>query len=99
MRWCMRRTVCKTRKAFELAHKFAQRALSLAAKGSLSEAKALFSLGNLASDLSKYDAAVAHYEAALKIRKSLLGDDHVDVAAVYGNSRFTARHPTTTKAS
>jgi tetratricopeptide (TPR) repeat protein len=69
--------------AFELAHKFAQRALSLSAKGSLDEAMALFSLGNVASDLSKYDAAVAHYEAALKIRKNLLGDDHVDVAGVY----------------
>jgi tetratricopeptide (TPR) repeat protein len=69
--------------AFELAHKFAQRALSLSAKGSLDEAMALLSLGMVASDLSKYDAAVAHYEAALKIRKSLLGDDHVDVADVY----------------
>jgi tetratricopeptide (TPR) repeat protein len=71
--------------AFELAHKFAQRALSLAAKGSLDEAMALSSLGNVASDLSKYDAALAHYEAALKIRKSLLGDDHVDVARAYTN--------------
>jgi tetratricopeptide (TPR) repeat protein len=71
--------------AFELAHKFAQRALSLSAKGSLDEARALFSLGNVAADLSKYDAAVAHYEAALKIRKSLLGDDHADVARVCGN--------------
>jgi tetratricopeptide (TPR) repeat protein len=69
--------------AFELAQKFAQRALSLAAKGSLDEAMALSSLGNVAADLSKYDAAVAHYEAALKIRKSLLGD--VDVAAVYSS--------------
>jgi tetratricopeptide (TPR) repeat protein len=71
--------------AFELAHKFAQRALALSAKGSLDEARALHSLGSVASDLSKYDAAVAHYEAALKIRKSLLGEDHVDVARVYIN--------------
>jgi tetratricopeptide (TPR) repeat protein len=66
--------------AFELAQKFAQRALSLAAKGSLSEATALNVLGIVEKDLSKYDAAVAHYEAALKIEKSLLGDDHVTVA-------------------
>jgi tetratricopeptide (TPR) repeat protein len=66
--------------AFELAQKFAQRALSLAAKGSLSEANAVNTLGLLSEDLSKYDAAVAHYEAALKIRKSLLGDNHADVA-------------------
>jgi tetratricopeptide (TPR) repeat protein len=71
--------------AFELAHKFAQRALSLAAKGSLDEARTLHSLGNVASDLSKYDTALAHFEAALKIRKSLLCDDHVDVADVYRN--------------
>jgi tetratricopeptide (TPR) repeat protein len=71
--------------AFELAQKFAQRALSLAAKGSLSEAAALDFLGNVARDLSKYDAAVAHYEAALKIRKNLLGDKHADVARVYDN--------------
>jgi tetratricopeptide (TPR) repeat protein len=71
--------------AFELAQKFAQRALSLAAKGSFGEAKALNSLGLVASHLSKHDAAVAHFEAALKIRKNLLGDDHVDVARVYAN--------------
>jgi len=71
--------------AFELAQKLAQRALSLSAKGSLSEATALFSLGSVERVLSKYDAAVAHFEAALKIRKSLLGDEHVDVAAVYIN--------------
>jgi tetratricopeptide (TPR) repeat protein len=71
--------------AFELAQKFAQRALSLAAKGSLDEALALNSLGMLANDLSKYDTAVAHYEAALKIRKTLLGDDHGEVACVYAN--------------
>jgi tetratricopeptide (TPR) repeat protein len=65
--------------AFELAQRIAQRALSLAAKGSLHEAKALFTLGNVALDMSKYDAAVAHFEAALKIRKN------VDVAGVYGN--------------
>jgi tetratricopeptide (TPR) repeat protein len=69
--------------AFELAQKFAQRALSLAAKGSLSEAMALVELGNVALDFSKYDAALAYYEAALKIRKSLLGDNHADVAGVY----------------
>jgi hypothetical protein len=68
--------------AFELAQKFAQRALSLSAKGSLDEATALQSLGMLASHLSKYDAAVAHYEAALNIKKRLLGDDHVEVAHV-----------------
>jgi tetratricopeptide (TPR) repeat protein len=71
--------------AFELAQKFAQRALSLCAEGSLDEATALNSLGNVASDLSKYDAAVAHYEAALSIRKSLLGDNHADVARVSRN--------------
>jgi tetratricopeptide (TPR) repeat protein len=71
--------------AFELAQKFAQRALSLSAKGSLDEAMALNSLGNVALDLSKYDAAVAHYEAALKIRKSLLGDNHVGAALVHLN--------------
>jgi tetratricopeptide (TPR) repeat protein len=70
---------------FELAQKFAQRALSLAAKDSLDEALALHSLGMLARDLSKYDTALAHYEAALKIRKNLLGDNHVDVARVYAN--------------
>jgi tetratricopeptide (TPR) repeat protein len=73
----------KRAEAFELAHKFAQRALALSAKGSLDEAKALFSLGTVTLDVSKYDTAVAHYEAALKIRKSLLGEDHVDVARVY----------------
>jgi tetratricopeptide (TPR) repeat protein len=71
--------------AFELAQKFALRALSLSAKGSLNEAETLNLLGILAKTLSKYDAAVAHYEAALEIRKSLLGDDHVDVARVYSN--------------
>jgi tetratricopeptide (TPR) repeat protein len=71
--------------ALELAQKFAQRALSLAVKGSLGEANALDFLGAVANSLSKYDAAVAHYEAALNIRKSLLGDDHVDVARVYAN--------------
>jgi tetratricopeptide (TPR) repeat protein len=71
--------------AFELAQKFAQRALPLAANGSLHEANALDMLGALAAEFSKYDAAVAHYEAALNIRKRLLGDDHVDVADVYIN--------------
>jgi tetratricopeptide (TPR) repeat protein len=71
--------------AFELAQKFAQRALSLAAKGSLDEARALNMLGMLSKDLSKYDAAVALYEAALKIRKTLLGDDHGEVARVVIN--------------
>jgi tetratricopeptide (TPR) repeat protein len=71
--------------AFELAQKFAQRALSLSAKGSLDEADALITLGNVTADLSKYDAAVAHYEAALKIRKNLLGDDHADVALLHLN--------------
>jgi tetratricopeptide (TPR) repeat protein len=71
--------------AFELAFKFFQRALSLAAKGSLDEAMALNSLGNVAADLSKYEAAVAHYDAALNIRKRLLGDDHADVASVCVN--------------
>jgi tetratricopeptide (TPR) repeat protein len=71
--------------AFELAQKFAQRALSLSANGSLHEATALNLLGNVASDLSKYDAAVAHYEAALKISKSLVGDNHPDVALVHVN--------------
>jgi tetratricopeptide (TPR) repeat protein len=71
--------------AFELAQKFAQRALSLSAKGSLDEAKVLSLLGNVAFAVSKYDATVAHYEAALKIKKNLLGDDHVDVAHVCGN--------------
>jgi tetratricopeptide (TPR) repeat protein len=71
--------------AFELAQKFAQRALSLSEKGSLDEAMALFSLGNVAEDLSKFDAAVVHFEAALKIRKRLLGDDHAGVARIYDN--------------
>jgi tetratricopeptide (TPR) repeat protein len=69
--------------AFELAQKFAQRTLSLCAKGCLDEARALNMLGNVASHLSKYDAAVAHFEAALNIKKRLLGDDHVDVSRVY----------------
>jgi tetratricopeptide (TPR) repeat protein len=77
--------IARTAEAFDLAHKFAQRALSLAAKGSLSEAMALFSLGNVTLDVSKYDTALAHYEAALKIRKSLLGDNHVDVAVTLNN--------------
>jgi tetratricopeptide (TPR) repeat protein len=72
--------------AFELAQKLAQRALSLSAKGSLDEAKVLNLLGNVAFALSKYDAAVALYEAVLSIRKNLLGDNHADVARVYGNS-------------
>jgi tetratricopeptide (TPR) repeat protein len=71
--------------AFELAQKFSQRALPLAAKGSLDEAMALNSLGSVANMTSKYDAAVAHCEAALKIRKTLLGDNHRDVARVTGN--------------
>jgi tetratricopeptide (TPR) repeat protein len=71
--------------AFELAQKFAQRALSLSEKDSLNEASALEVLGNVASTLSNYDAAVAHCEAALKIKKSLLGDNHADVAKVYVN--------------
>jgi tetratricopeptide (TPR) repeat protein len=71
--------------AFELAHKFAQRALSLAAKGSLDEAMALNLLGILSQDLANYEAAVAHYEAALKIRKRLLGDNHADVALLHVN--------------
>ncbi len=62
-----------------------QRALSLAAKGSLGEALALNLLGIVSKDLSKYDAAVAHLEAALSIRKSLLGDNHTDVANAYIN--------------
>ncbi len=71
--------------AVELAQKFAQRALSLCANGSLDEAFASNLLGILSQDLAKYDAAVAHYEVALKIRKNLLGDNHVDVARVYVN--------------
>jgi tetratricopeptide (TPR) repeat protein len=71
--------------AFELAQKFAQRALSVAAKGSLSEADALETLGNVERDLSKYDAAVAHYEAALKIKRRVLGDDHAIVAGTLNN--------------
>jgi tetratricopeptide (TPR) repeat protein len=69
--------------AFELAQKFAQRALSLAAKGSLDESNVLNMLGSIALEQSKYDAALAHFEAALKIRKRLLGDDHADVVSVY----------------
>jgi tetratricopeptide (TPR) repeat protein len=78
--------------AFELAHKFAQRALSLAAKGSLSEANALNTLGMVASQLSKDDAAVAHFEAALKIRKNVLGDDHTDVANLYISLSVVFQH-------
>jgi tetratricopeptide (TPR) repeat protein len=78
--------------AFELAQKFAQRALSLAAKGSLEETMALCLLGNAALDSSKYDAAVVLYEAALKIRKNLLGDNHVDVASVYANLSTPFQH-------
>jgi hypothetical protein len=73
----------KTAEAFELAQRIAQRALLLAAKGSLDEANALLTIGNVAISLSKYDAAVAHLEASVKIRTSLLGDDHADVASVY----------------
>ncbi len=71
--------------AFELAQKLAQRALFLSAKGSMDEASALGLLGVVANAMSKYDAAVAHYEAALKIMKRLLGDDHVEVAGVCVN--------------
>jgi tetratricopeptide (TPR) repeat protein len=71
--------------AFELAQKFAQRALSLSAKGSLDEADALDLLGLMASNLSKDDAAVALFEAALAIKKNLFGDDHTDVASVHVN--------------
>ena len=78
--------------AFELAQKFAQRALSLAVKGSLDEARALTMLGNVASTLSKYDAAVAHYEAALKIRKNLLGENHALVARVCVNLSPALQH-------
>ncbi len=67
--------------AFELAQKFAQRALSLAAKGSLGEGRALMELGVVANALSRYETAVAHLEAALKIAKRL-GDNHVVVARV-----------------
>jgi tetratricopeptide (TPR) repeat protein len=72
----------KKAEEFELAQKFARRALSLAAKGSSDEASALHALGAVEYRLSKYDAAVAHFEAALKIEKSLHGDDHVDVASL-----------------
>jgi tetratricopeptide (TPR) repeat protein len=65
---------------FELAQKFAQRALSQVAKGTLGEADALEMLGHVALGLSKYDAAVLQYEAALNIRKKLLGSEHVEVA-------------------
>jgi tetratricopeptide (TPR) repeat protein len=71
--------------AFELAQKFAQPALSLCAKHSLDEARVLNLLAKVATDLSKHDAAVAHYEAALSIRKSLLGDKHTGVADVCMN--------------
>jgi tetratricopeptide (TPR) repeat protein len=71
--------------AFELAQKCAQRALSLAAKDSLDEATALEKVGIVEHHLSKYDAAVAHLEAALNIRKNLQGDKHVDVAGVTAN--------------
>jgi tetratricopeptide (TPR) repeat protein len=71
--------------AYELSQKFAQRALSLSATGSLDEARAFETLGNVALTLSKYDAAAAHYEASLKIRKTVLGDNHADVARVNGN--------------
>jgi tetratricopeptide (TPR) repeat protein len=71
--------------AFELAQKFAQRALSLSAKGSLDEASALDALGTVERHLSKYDAAVAHYEAALKITRPVLGDDHAVVAGLHAN--------------
>jgi tetratricopeptide (TPR) repeat protein len=71
--------------AFELAQKFAQRALSLAAKDSLDEATALEIIGAVEDDSSKYDAAAAHLEAALNIRKNLQGDKHVDVGRVYAN--------------
>ncbi len=71
--------------AFELAQKFAQRALPLAAKGSLDEAKALNMLGIVAERLSKYDTAMAHYEAALNITKHLFGDKHAFVANVCTN--------------
>ena len=76
-------TKVRDSEAFELAQKFLQHALSLAAKGSLDESTALHSLGNIAYAMSKYDAAVAHYEAALTIRKRLLGDNHADVAGMY----------------
>jgi tetratricopeptide (TPR) repeat protein len=77
--------IVRTAEAFELAQRFAQRALSLAATGSLDEAMALHSLGNVANVLSNYDAAVAHFEAALSIRINLLGDNHVDVARLFVN--------------
>jgi len=57
--------------AFDQALKLALRALSCAAKGSRSEAVARRSAGNILSALSKYDEAVAHYEAALTISKKL----------------------------
>jgi tetratricopeptide (TPR) repeat protein len=78
-------TSVRNAEAFELAQKLAQRALSLSAKGSLDEAMALNSLGDVANVLSSYEAAVAHFEAALKIRKNLLGDNHADVARVHVN--------------
>jgi tetratricopeptide (TPR) repeat protein len=56
---------------FDQALKLAQRALSCAAKGSRSEAVARRSLGNILAALSKYDEALAHYEAALNVSKKL----------------------------
>jgi tetratricopeptide (TPR) repeat protein len=78
--------------AFELAQKFAQRALSLAAKDSLDEATALEIIGAVEDDSSKYDAAAAHLEAALNIRKNLQGDKHADVARVYANLSLPLQH-------
>ena len=77
--------IAREAEAFELAQKLAQRALSLAPKGSLNEADALNMLGIVSKDLSNYDAAVAYYEAALKIRKNLLADNHAEVADLHGN--------------
>ncbi len=70
---------------FGLAQVLAQRALSLAAKGNVDEARALMSLGNVELCLSRYDAALAHYEASLKITKARLGDDDAQVAVVLDN--------------
>jgi tetratricopeptide (TPR) repeat protein len=78
--------------AFELAQKFAQRALSLAVKGSLSESAALNMLGMVAATVCKFDAALAHYEATLKIRKTLLDDNHTDVAGVSVNLSAVFQH-------
>jgi tetratricopeptide (TPR) repeat protein len=77
--------ILREAEAFELAQKFAMRALSLSVEGSLDEATALNMLGIVEKNLSKYDAAVAHFEAALKIRKNLLGNNHVEVAGVCVN--------------